>query len=87
MQSCNRTCTNPVFQKSLKKETAQEKNHEIPKKTLVGLKILSGVPVVNKNQWLLIEKIFAAWINIKFVKVISKVYIHSFLKHFYSVIY
>ena len=43
-QNCNRTCTNPVFQKSLWKKTAQN-----PKKTLVGLKILSGVLVVNTN--------------------------------------
>ena len=48
-QSCNCTCTNPVFQKSLRKKTAQEKNDQI-QKTVVRLEILSGVFVVNTNQ-------------------------------------
>ena len=45
------------------------------------------VCVVNTNQWLLIQKAFAAWKNMKFVKIISKVYFHLFLKFFYPVIY
>ena len=36
-QSYNRTSTNPVFQKNLWKKTAQEKNHQIQKETLVRL--------------------------------------------------
>ena len=31
--------------------------------------------LVNRNQWLLMQKAFAAWINMKFVNVISKVFI------------
>ena len=87
LQSSNRTCTNPVFKKSPREKTTQEKNHQIQKKTLVRLEILSGVLVVNTNQWLLIQKTFATCINIKFVKVISKVYFHSFFKYFCPVIY
>ena len=84
LQNCNRTCKNPVFQKSLWKKTDQEKNHQIQRKTLVGLEILSGALVVNTDQWLLMQKALAAWINMKFVKVISKAYFHSFFKYFYS---
>ena len=52
LQSYNRTCTNPMFQKSLQKKTAQEKNHQIQKKTLVGFEKLSGVLIVNiKNGY------------------------------------
>ena len=87
LQSCNHTCMNLVFQKSQWKKTAPEKNHQIWKKTLVGLDILPCVLVVNTNQWLLMQKAFAAWINMKFRKVISKVHFHSFLKYFYPVIY
>ena len=36
---------------------------------------------------LLMQKLFAAWINMKFVNVSSKVYFHSCLKYFYPVIY
>ena len=45
------------------------------------------VRLVNTNQWVLIQKALAAWINMKFVKIISKVYFYSFLKFFYPVIY
>ena len=31
--------------------------------------------LVNRNQWLLMQKACAAWINMKFVNVISKVFI------------
>ena len=89
LQSFTRTCTNPQFQKSPRKKTAQEKNTQIQKKALVR-NTLYGFIVVNTNQWLLIQKVFATWINVKFVKVISnisKVYFHSFLKFFYPVIY
>ena len=82
LQSSDRTCTNAVLKKSPWKKIAQEKNHQIQKKTLVRLEILSGVFVVNTNQWL-----FATCISIKFLKVISKVFFHSFLKYFCSVIY
>ena len=42
----------PLFQKSLQKKTAQEKNHQIQKKTLVGFEKLSGVLIVNiKNGY------------------------------------
>ena len=51
-----------------KKQIAQDKNHQIQMKTLIGLEILSGVLVVNTNQWLLMQKAFATWINMKFVK-------------------
>ena len=61
--------------------------HQIQKKTLVELEILSGVIVVNTNQWLLMQEALAAWINMKFLKVISKVCFHSLLKQFYSVIH
>ena len=54
---------------------------------LVGLEILSGVIVVNTNQWLLTQKAFAARINMKLEKVISWVYLHSFFKYFYPVTY
>ena len=54
---------------------------------LVGLEILFRVLVVNTNQWLLMQKAFAATMNMKFVKVILKVYFHSFLKYFYAVIF
>ena len=43
LQSCDCTCMKPVFQKSPLNKTAQENNHQIQKKTLVGLEILSGV--------------------------------------------
>ena len=49
LQSCNRRSMDPVFQKCPKK-TAQEKNRQIQKKTPLGLKILSGVLVVNTHQ-------------------------------------
>ena len=60
-------------------KTAQEKNHQIQKKTLVGLEILSGVLVINANQWLFMQKAFAAWINIKFVEVILSFIFEIFL--------
>ena len=87
LQSCNRTCANSVFQESPRKKTVSEKNNQFQKKTLARLEILSGVLVVNKNQWLIMQKAFAAWTNMKIVKVISKLYFHSFLKCFYPVIY
>ena len=49
---------------------------------IVGLDILSGLLVVNTNQWLLMQKAFPAWINMKLVKVTSKVFFHSLLKYF-----
>ena len=70
----------PCVSKSPWKKTAQEENDQIQKKTLVRLEILTGVLVVNTNQWLLIQKAFAVWINMEFMKVISKLYFHSFLK-------
>ena len=79
LQSCNRTSMNPVLQKS-PKENCPEKNHQIHK-TPIGLELLSGVLVVNLNEWLLMQKAFAAWINMKFVEVISKL-LHLFLKFF-----
>ena len=42
--------TNPVFQKSLRKKTAQRNNHQIQKRTLVGLDTLSCILVVNTNR-------------------------------------
>ena len=79
LQSCNRTSRNPVFQNSPKENCPGKESSD--SKTLVGLEILSGVLVVNPNQWLLMQKAFAAWINMKFVEVISKLF-HSFLKFF-----
>ena len=58
LQSCYRTCTNPVFQMNPWKKTAQVKSNHIQKKTIVRLEILSGVRVVNTNQWLLMQKAF-----------------------------
>ena len=75
-----------MFQKSLQKKTAQEKNHQIQKKTLVGFEKL-WCSYGKYKKWLLIQKTFTAWRNMKFMKVISKVYFHSFLKYFYPVIY
>ena len=49
--------------------------------------MLSGVLVVKTNQCLLMEKVFAAWINMKFVEGVSKVYFHLFLKHLHPNIY
>ena len=70
---------NTVLQKS-PKENCPEKNHQIHK-TPIGLELLSGVLVVNLNEWLLMQKAFDAWINMKFVEVISKL-LHLFLKFF-----
>ena len=58
LQSCSRTCPNPVFHKSPRKKASQEKNHQIQKKPAVELEILSRVLVVNANQWLLMQKVF-----------------------------
>ena len=58
----------------------RKKYDQVQKKTVVELKILSRLFVVNANQWLFMQKAFAGWINMKFVKVISKVYFDSFLK-------
>ena len=55
-------------------------------KESVKLVILSGVFVANANQWLLIQKAFADSGNMKFVKVISKLF-HLFWKYFYPVSY
>ena len=76
---------NPVFQKSMIKNYPgkESTNSDVD----AELEILSGVLVLNTNQWLLVQEAFAAWINMKFVKDISKVYFHSFLKYFYPIIY
>ena len=75
----------PCVSKEPLKRTVQEKNHQIQKKALVKLEKSRGT--VNTNQWLLMQEALAAWINVKFVKVISKVYFHLFLKYFYPVTY
>ena len=69
------------------KKTNQEKNLQIRKKRAAKLEILSGVLMVNANQRLVMQKAFAAWKKKKFLKVVSKVYFHSFWKYFYPVIY
>ena len=75
----------PCVSKESLKKTAQEKNHQIQKKALAKLEKSCGT--VNTNQWLLMQEALAAWINVKFVKVISKVYFNLFLKYFYPVTY
>ena len=73
-----------VYEPSVSKESVKKK---LPgKETLVELVILSGVFVANANQWLLIQKAFADSGNMKFVKVISKLF-HLFWKYFYPVSY
>ena len=69
------------------KENFPGKESSDLRKTLVRLEILSSVCVVKTNQCILMQKTFAAWINLKFVKVISKVHFHSFLIDFYLIIY
>ena len=78
---CN-LCSKRVRERKL----PREKNHQIQQKTAAELEILSEVLVVNANKWLIMQEAFAAWIKTKFLKIILKVYFHSFLKHFYSVI-
>ena len=56
----------PVFQKSPWKKANQEKNHQIRENTAVEVEILSDVFVVNANQRLLMQKIFATLIKKKF---------------------
>ena len=47
-----------------------QRNFQFKFMSLIGLDILSGVLVVNTSQRLLMQKAFAAWINMKFVKVV-----------------
>ena len=61
-----------VLEEFMKKKTAREKNDQIQKKTLVGLEIFL---VVNTNQWLLMQKVFVAWISIKVMKCFSTIFI------------
>ena len=58
----------------------KEINHQIQKKTQIELEVLPGALVVNTNQWLLMQKAFAAWINMKFVKVILTLIRLGFLR-------
>ena len=63
---------------------SEESKIKLTRKRIIRFRnweILSGILVVNPNQWLLMQKAFDAWINMKFVKVISKLF-HSFLKCF-----
>ena len=57
------------------------------RKTIVRLELLSGVCVVKTNQCIVMQKTFPAWINVKFVKVISNVYFHLLSIYFYLIIY
>ena len=62
LQSCNRTCTSPVFQKFPPENCPGKESSG----NTVRLEIFSCVLVVNTNQWPLMEKAFAAWINMKY---------------------
>ena len=85
LQSCNCTGTNPIFQKSVKENCPGKESTNSEEDA--RLEILSGVLVLKTNQWLLVREAFATWINMKFVKVISKGYFHSFSNYFYPRMY
>ena len=86
LQSCNRISAICVRKESVKESCPGKRIIRFSKKTAAELEILSEVLVVNANQWLIMQEAFAAWIKMKFLKIILKVYFPSFLKHFYSVI-
>ena len=75
-----------VSKESLKESCPGKESSDLEEdRSRIG-NILSGVLVVNANQRLLMQKVFAAWIKKKFLKVISKVYFHLFGKYFYRLI-